>query len=160
MSDLALTWDSVAGSADLSITANDYTTDDGFETAVLLSLFTDAQAADSDVLPDEETDQRGWWADGVPVVENDTFGSKLWLLARSKDTQEVLTKAQTYAAQALQWLIDDSAAKAVSVTTESQPYAPGRTVLALGIDITRPNGKLFSRRFDYNWVSQEAKRVS
>jgi phage gp46-like protein len=102
---------------DLTFDESDLLRDDGLYTDVLLSLFTDARANDDDVLPDENsTDRRGYWADEFAEVERDRFGSRLWLLARSKQLSSVMQKAQEYAEEALAWLIDDGVATDVIVT--------------------------------------------
>ena len=90
MSDIGLFWD--RDSADFAIEANDLATDDGLETAVSLSLFTDRRAEDGDALPSGDADRRGWWGDDFPAVDGDRMGSRLWLLARSKQTPDVLER--------------------------------------------------------------------
>ncbi|MGI5862882.1 MAG: phage GP46 family protein [Myxococcales bacterium] len=118
MGDLKLVWNSNALSADLSVEANDLSTDDGLETAVLLSLFTDRRSEPGDVLPDGDTDRRGWWADAFPVANGDRFGSRLWMLARAKPTQETALRAEEYAREALAWLKDDLVAERIDVSAE------------------------------------------
>ena len=83
------------------------------ETAVLISLFTDAAAGPDDAVPDTSGDPRGWWADP-------TIGSKLWLLARAKRTPQNLRLAIAYIRQALGWLTTDGVASAVDVAAEWQ----------------------------------------
>lgn len=157
MTDIGLFWDD--GAADLAIVENAYTTtdvesDEGLETAVLLSLFTDRWAETTDVLPSSETDRRGWWADAIPVVEGDLWGSRLWLLAREKEQASVLERAREYTREALQWMLDDKVAERVDVTAE----IVSRGVLGLTIVIHRPKVDSSDFRFDYNWESQEARR--
>jgi phage gp46-like protein len=153
VSDIALKWD--GESADLAIDANDLVSEDGLETAVLISLFTDRRAEPGDILPDAETDRRGWWGDAIPAAPGDTIGSRLWLLAREKDQQRVRTRAEEYAREALRWLIDDLVASRVDVTTE----IISRGVLALGIQIQRPKVDPVSYRYNYAWAAQAAKRA-
>ena len=153
MSDLTLKWNTDALSADLVIAANDLQSDEGLETAVLLSLFLDRRAADGDVLPDGETDRRGWWADAVPVVEGDQIGSRLWLLARSKNSPDVLDRAQEYAREALQWLLDDKVAASVDVVAQ---FIAGRG-LGLTVTISRPNKDPAKFRFGRAWAAEEAR---
>lgn len=152
MSDLALTWD--GHGADLSIEENDLARDDGLETAVLLSLFTDRRADDGDVLPDGETDRRGWWGDGVPVVEGDRTGSRLWLLGREKQTPATLSRAREYALEALQWLIEDKIAASIDVVATMPGYG-GRL---LTVTIHRPKSGAVQYEFGYTWAAQEARR--
>ncbi len=155
MSDIALVWDMRKGSADFSVDANDLELDDGLETSVMLSLFTDRGANPGDVLPDAQADRHGWWGDAYPVVDGDHIGSRLWLLARSKQLPEILTRATEYAREALQWLIDDKVAERVDV--ESEIVRNG--VLGLRIVIFKPKADTVNFRYNYTWASQEARRV-
>jgi phage gp46-like protein len=150
MSDIALRWGTAA--ADVVVDDNDLLLDDGLDTAVIASLFTDRRAEDSDILPDGHTDRRGWWGDGLPTVPNDKFGSRLWLLSREKQVPSVLERAKEYALEALQWLIEDKVAASVDVTTEFTK--PG--MLGIQIVIQRPQGPPAQFKFFYVWAAQEA----
>lgn len=153
--DISLTWNVKVGAADFSIVKNDLATDGGLETAIMLSLFTDRRAEAGDVLPVGQTDRRGWWGDAFPVVEGDRIGSRLWLLARSKRSQEVVDRAKEYATEALQWLVDDLVASRVDV--ESAIMGDG--ILGIGVTVYRPSVDPVTFRFSYAWASQEAKRA-
>lgn len=109
------------------------------ETAVLISIFTDAAAGPDDQIPDGTDDPRGWWADPA-------MGSKLWLLQRAKRTAATLQLAVAYIRQALAWLIEDGAAANVEVDAEWQP--DGR--LAGRVVVTQPGGPV-SVAFAYSW---------
>lgn len=153
MSDIALTWD--VNAADFGIEDNDLVTDDGLETAVALSLFTDRRAEDGDVLPDLETDRRGWWADDAtasPVVAGDRFGSRLWLLARSKDNADYRVRAVEYAREALQWLLDDKVASNVDVSMDVTDSG----VRCLVVTISRPATDPVKFQFNDVWLGQGA----
>lgn len=156
MSDIALVWDNAAGAADIAVLANDLQRDDGLETAVFLSLFTDRRAEDGDTLPDTVTDRRGWWGDGVPVVPDDRHGSRLWLLSRAKAEPETASRAREYAEEALAWLVEDRVTDRVEVSAELS--AGG--VLALSVALYRPGRDVTRYRYDYVWASQEARRIS
>jgi phage gp46-like protein len=151
MSDLALRWDPNEGSADLVVDANDLLREEGLETAVLISLFTDRRADAADQLPSGDTDRRGWWADAVPVVEGDQIGSRLWLLARERDSGRVRARAEEYAREALQWLVDDLVAERVEVTAD----VPRVGWLALEVVIYRPQQDPARYRFNSVWAAQE-----
>jgi len=151
MSDIALRWDPDSLSADLSIEANDIARDEGLQTAVMLSLFLDRQAEEGDQLPAGEADRRGWWADGVPVLEGDKIGSRLWLLARAKDSATTAARAREYALEALQWLVDDKVAERIAATVERA--SPGRQDLV--IDIFRPKAAPTRYRFADIWAAME-----
>lgn len=154
MSDLALKWDPQEFAADLAVANNDLVGDDGLETAILLSLFTDRRAEPGDPLPAGELDRRGWWGDAFPVAEGDRHGSRLWLLARAKQQAATVARAREYAREALQWLIDDRVASQVEVTAE----IPRAGMLALTVVVHRPNTDPARYRFGATWsaVAQEA----
>ena len=151
MSDLRLTWNVFA--ADLAIAANDLATDEGLETAVIVSLFTDRRSADGDALPLGQTDRRGWWGDGYADVAGDQIGSRLWLLGREKQQAVVLARATEYAREALQWLLDDLVADSVDVIAEFT--RPG--LLGLQVVITRPQRQPIDFKFAAVWDGQAAR---
>lgn len=97
---------------------DDLESDESLRTAVILSLYTDRQANYDDFLPGEDDDTRGWWADEYLVDPGDKFGSRLWLLERSKATEELRADAELYIREALQWMIDDGVVEEVVVETE------------------------------------------
>lgn len=150
--DIGLFWNDQAGAADVVIDANDLATDRGLNTAVLLSLFLDSRAEDSDTLPDGSTDRRGFWGDSFPIVEGDKTGSRLWLTARSKQTTEVLTLREQYAREALQWLLDDKVAASISAVAEWADPDVG----VLTVTIQRPQGIGVTFRYNYTWQAQES----
>jgi phage gp46-like protein len=129
--------------------------DGGIETAVLISLFTDAQASLAELASGTNADdRRGWWADAFAAPEGDRIGSKLWLLARAKQTPDTLERARIYAREALQWLIDDGIARDVEI----EATAPRAGLLALTVTILRANSDLAATRyrFDAFWTSPTA----
>lgn len=157
MSDLALIWSAELGCADLALSGDDFVSDEGLRTAVELSLFTDRRAEPGDVLPDGETDRRGCWADAVADVDGDRMGSRLWLLARAKNTPDVLSRAEEYAREALAWLLADKVASSVTVVAEFLAVGD-RGVPALGLTVTiqRPSGSPAVFKFGRVWAAEEA----
>jgi phage gp46-like protein len=131
---------------DIALIGADLASDDGMNTAICLSLFTDARADDDDVLPVAGGDRRGWWGDAYADTPGDVTGSKLWLLERAKQTPDVLVRAQQYAQDALAWMIEDGVAATIAVTASF----PLRGWLALSVVITRPTGP-GRQHFDYVW---------
>jgi len=152
VSDIALFWDDTAQAADFAIEENDLATDAGLKTAVMLSLFTDRQAEEGDVLPAGETDRRGWWGDAFPTVDDDKIGSRLWLLDRSTETPAVRALAEEYAHESLKWLLDDKVSDGVKVVVD---YFR-RGGMGGSIQISRPNLSPVDFRFDRVWAGQEA----
>lgn len=160
LADLALTWSNVTGDADLSLIDSDLASDRGLMTAALLSLFTDRRAEVDDKPPSgDPRDRRGWWADEFLEVEGDKYGSRLWLLARAKATNETALRAKEYIREALAWMIEDRVVSAVDAIAEiaTRPMLIGDTVvpkgaLLLGADLQRPGRDPVSFRFAHAWT--------
>lgn len=156
MTDIALQFTDFNG-GDLVLAGLDLARDDGLESAVLVSLFTDRRATVEQIRAGEDpTDLRGWWGDYQPTVEGDRTGSLLWLLRREKQTPETLERARKYATEALAWMIEDRVASRVELTTE---YVRDGVMGILAV-ITRPSGDLVRYRYDYEWAAQAAKRAA
>ncbi len=149
MGDLALRWDS--GSADLAIVDDDLLADDGLETAVLISLFTDRRAEPGDALPTTENDLRGWWGDEFLDVDGDHVGSRLWLLSRSTRRPDVLRDAEAYEREALGWMIEDGVTDELEATAAAQGAA-----LMLAITIPRPERDPVTFKYALAWDAEAA----
>ena len=139
---------------DFLFTDNDFEMDDGLATAVVISLFTDQRATVDDPLPDPRTtDRRGWWGDKLlPYDSGDEIGSKLWLLERSKTTEQVLSKAEEYAKKSLEWMIKDGIVKSVEVVAERYSYN-NNFALALGVTLIKRDGDKEKFIFDDEWTA-------
>ncbi len=138
-----LAYNNRTSSADFSrVDGKNIDIDEGFETAVLLSLFSEARASADDGLPIES--RGGYWGDAYPSVAGDQFGSRLWLLKRAKATQQNVARAQSYAKESLQWMIDDGIARSVDVVAQLQ--RPG--TLALHVSIARANGAVWKATWE------------
>ena len=136
MTDIALAWENLTGNADICIVGPDLQSEDGLETAIIISLFSDARVR-PDELPSGHTWQRGWFGD-VVEDEPDSTGSKLWTLRRSKATQDVLVRARAFCREALRWMIDDGVAVDVIVDTNyTQPGTMLIEVVVVEPDRTR-----------------------
>lgn len=156
MADIALQFTDFKG-GDLVLSGQDLARDDGLESAVLVSLFTDRRADPEQIRAgDDARDLRGWWGDYNPPVDGDQTGSLLWLLGREKQTRETLARGRQYAEQALAWMLDDLVARRITVTTE---YG-GPGVMHIGVDIERPDATRLRYRYDYEWAAQAAKRAN
>lgn len=156
MSDIALTWNQQKGSADFGISANDFVGEDGLRSSVIVSLFCNAPAQAGDELPDgaiAKGGEGGWWADAVPTVPNDAFGSRLWLLRRAKRVASTLTRAQAYAFESLQWLVTDKVAAALGVTASFN----ARGWLMLEVTVDRPQQSRATFRFDPVWQAEASR---
>ena len=108
------------------------------ETAVILSLFLDAEAKPEDNVPASEL-RRGWWGDAFAEVPGDKIGSRIWTLERAKATTETLRKLEAIAADALKWLVEDRVAAKVVPTAAYEPDGFGTKRALLGVDVYRPS---------------------
>lgn len=130
--DINLKWN--GQQADIDFLLDDVKKDDGLETAIIYSLFTDAR----------EADERGWWGNSI-VGENE--GSLLWLLEREKMQGTVLVKAKKYASDALAWLVKDGIVKAVVLNTKFV----GNNKLQIDIEVKKLTDKEGYFSFNINW---------
>ncbi|SAL25785.1 tail protein [Caballeronia turbans] len=144
MSDISIVWDAANSRGDWQQLGPDLLTGNDLQTAVLLSLFTDRAANADDVIPDGTDDARGWWGD---LDEDSPIGSRLWLLDRSKQTQEVLNNARDYIVEALQWLVDDGVVASMDVQTEWTRD----TLLGAQITLYQPAGPSVSLTYAWAW---------
>lgn len=164
--DIATLFDGEKLQSDWDLVNGSLRDEEGLASAIFISLFTDARARVDDALPEDprvpgtpvadrspapfgQRDRRGWWGDMIPPrqsAEGTTHrtGSRLWLLAREKQTAETLRRAEEYAREALQWVIEDGIATAIEVTAS----APRPGFCALLIVLDRPKGR---QRFEHVW---------
>lgn len=143
MSDIRTTWRIDRG--DWSLSGPALASGGDLFTAVAISLFTDREADPDDVIPDGSGDPRGWWADDPER----RIGSRLWLLTRSKRTQETLLRAQDYAQEALQWMLEDGVVAKWDVLVE---WTAQNT---LGVQVTarRTDGRVEAMNFAWAWAN-------
>lgn len=148
MSDIKLIYDADIGAYDIAISNGDLQADDGLETSVAISLFTDRRVSDDEARPEHANDRGGWWADET-LPDNDSIGSLLWLLKRQKITADILKLAKGYAEDALAWLVTDLVAESVVVDVIRE----GLTGLVFSIVITQPKNVI--HRYKMAWKSME-----
>lgn len=103
--------------------------------AINISLFTDARADDDDVIPDDSQDKRGYWGD-IDLEESQSLGSKLWLLKRSKLTQDTLNTLHDCITEAVEWLVEDGHLLAIDTTVERDSENKGRANFLLNCQLT------------------------
>lgn len=137
---------------DLQIEESDLKADNGLETAVAISLFTDGRVSEED-LPDLEKRKRGWWGDMFPDIDLDKIGSRLWTINRSKVTVETLRRSEELCKEALQWMIEDALADAIIIESE---YNDNKQLI-INIEITRPDEE--DERYSVLWDNQEIRRL-
>lgn len=151
MTDIKLEQD-ISDQIDLAMDGVDLKTDDGLETAIIISLFSDTRVTPAE-LPEGHKDRRGWWGDVVDL--QDPIGSKLWTLAREKTVNSVVVRGEEYAAEALQWLIDDGVVSNISVRASFLR----RDTLLIEVDMARRSGENLALRYEYNWQQQIGEAV-
>lgn len=152
-SDIKLIWDNDTQEADIDFGDEDLVRENGLESAVIMSLFTDRRAKEDDTL-DDKNDLRGWWADRLDVDANDDkIGSRIWLLERSKTTNQTIVKLKEYILEALDWMVEDGVAMKVDAEVERQGD-PGNDRLAFSVTIYKIDGNNETYKFDDLWNNQ------
>lgn len=148
MIDIALIQDDL-GNFDIAIDplTGDFVLVDGFETAIIMSLFCERRADESEV-PVAEL-RRGWWGNETGP-EGFEIGSKLWLLYQARKTQTTLNDANDYANECLKWLVEDG--HLVSINANSVFNENGITI---NIDFKRSNSATESRSYQL-WENTNA----
>ncbi len=139
---------------DIDIQAGDLVAENGLETAVLVSLYSDRYVPPEELPAGfaEAGDPRGWWADAIAEIPNDRIGSRFWLLARGKINNDTANQMREFAQEALAWMIE--AGFAARIDTSSLVTA-GESV-QLFISILRPSGAEIPLKF--LWDGQALKR--
>lgn len=120
--DIALAFDPLNLTADLTIVGGRLSVDAGLTTAVLVSIFTDRRAEADDPLDPlaDDGDRRGWVGD-LLEEPGDRWGSRLWLLSRAKLTEETRLLVEQYVAESLSWAVDKGVADRVEVNATIVP---------------------------------------
>lgn len=129
------------GYGDLSLTAGDPIT-----SAVLMSLFCRARATEQEMKDQNSDEINGWWGDTGEYE----LGSKLWLLTRSKLTNNTLTQAKQYIEQALQWMLDDGLCKIINIFIHRVPVNPN--AIRVRLQIVRNDGTEVNMNYDDLWA--------
>lgn len=123
------------GLYDLSILDGDFEAVDGFETAILVSIFTDDRAQPFQVSSADR--RRGWIGNIETAAIGRSLGSLLWLYQQSRLTQDILNQMSIEAQSSLNWMVEDGEAKSVSaVVTRS-----GQRDILITIDIVTTDGR-------------------
>lgn len=138
--------------ADLNLTETGVELDEGLETAVIISLFTDQRVSDEE-LPLGETNKRGWPGDMYAEIDGDQIGSKIWIFENEKQTEQNLLDLKDTSKNALNWMIEDGIAKSTSVQV-TYPR-PGFTLIE--VSITKPDGSIYA--FKQLWDGQRLMRA-
>lgn len=139
---------------DLNLKDGDFEADEGLETAVAISLFSDKRVSEEE-LPQGQESKRGWWGDMFSEIDRDQIGSKLWTLAREKRVIETLRRAEDYAKEALKWMLEDGIAVTIQVEAVFGAKETGGDWV-LNVVIVRPSGR--ESKYTVLWDQQKIYR--
>lgn len=135
------------GPADIVPTTNDLEQDAGFETMVLILLFSDSRARSATALKDKSGTRKGFWGSALLGFE---LGSERWLLERSNLTQTTVEAHKQIDRNALQILLTDKIAEEITVDA----YIYEKNQLNTNISIKRPDGVTVNFGYYVNWEQQ------
>lgn len=138
----------------LKLENGDLKAEQGLETAVSISLFSNQRVSEEE-LPPGISSRQGWWGDLFPEVEGDQIGSKVWSLDRDKSTLETAAQLESFAKESLAWMLEDGVASSISV--EAAINEDNAKQIDHVIQISRPTGE--TDRFGIIWDEQELKRL-
>lgn len=145
---VSLYWDGESFKGNIQSESGDLVTGDDLSTAVVISLFTWKRAKAGDILPDG-TDRKGWWGDTYSSIPEDKIGSRIWILNREKILPSTIARLEEYAYEALEWLIEDKIAKAVTVKAFRNEQDLNRVDML--INIYKADGGSASYAFNNVW---------
>ncbi len=133
--DVALNTD--AGYYDISFTDGDFTKLRGFDTAIYISIFTDARASETQIEQPER--RRGWIGNLGNAIE---IGSLNWLYEQARLINATANGLADTTRKCLKWLVDFEYATSVTVT----PIRSGANTLEADVKIAHPDGSVESKR--------------
>jgi phage gp46-like protein len=102
------------GLIDLVLDGAKFAAVDGLETAIQVSLLTDARVPESTVITPSL--RRGWVGNILNADTGRQIGSRLWIFDQSRITQEILNDMVLASEEALAWMVEDLVAKSVSAS--------------------------------------------
>lgn len=135
------------GPADIQADGFSLARDTGFETAVLVSLFTDARADSSYDVPDTFEFMGGYFGEELCKFN---IGSKLWLLGRSKVTSSTIAEAKQYIKDALAWMVTDEIVESV----DAKAFRSADKQIDFAVLIKRKTSDNVFFSFFVNWENQ------
>lgn len=148
MADITLQFNAERKEFDINVANADLLTGNDLATAVIISLFTWSRAQPQDDIPEGGL-KYGWFGDLLGDDAKHCTGSRLYLLARRKLTQQTINDAAEYIKEALNWLKRDGAASAIDISIERN----GLTEIDALITICRTGGQSTELRFNKLWMT-------
>ena len=107
------------GLYDIVVEGNNFASAGGFETAIPVSLFTDARAPAA--LVQEPQRRRGWIGNMMTAETMRQLGSILWTLEQTRITRDTINIARLAAQDAFAWMVEDGVALSVLVDVTQAP---------------------------------------
>lgn len=139
---------------DWAIVNGDLAVDDGLDTAVAISLWTNRVLSPDDVPSGPGGDLGGWWGDPYlpPLASGqpDYIGSKLWRWARALQTLQTAQGMQADTQQALQWMEDDGVVASVTVPLPTFP-GPGMARIVAILAQQSASGAMVNQQYTSLW---------
>ena len=123
------------GLYDLNVLNNVLETVDGLETAIIVSLLTDARAPASVVQTPSR--RRGWVGNILTASSGRQLGSRLWTFHQARLTDATLNDLAVAAQESLNWMVEDGLAKSVSATV----LKDGLRGVTVNVSITTIEGR-------------------
>lgn len=148
MPDVSYVYNCEKGLLDIQFVGNDILLANELETAVSVSMFSEARTA----LPTETNIQdaisllSGWWADSFT---DEPLGSEAWIYRRSKIVNETLNGLIETYTKSLQWLIDDGVAESVVVTAVKSEKIPN--TIEIVARIVKPDEQTETFKWAFAW---------
>lgn len=102
------------GVYDISFENGDFKTTDGLDTSIIISLFVDKRASESEVFEPEL--RRGWLGNEQNEDPDYEIGSKLWLLYQARNIPDTLNLAIDRTRDSLIWMLPDGLVKDIQVS--------------------------------------------
>lgn len=146
---IKVTW--TENGVDYQLNEDGLRNDNGLSSMVIMCLFTDARAKESDVLP-VDNDKRGWAGDSFSAFN---WGSRFWLLAREKITVNTISRTQNYATEVLKPLVDFKLIKSTDITTERI----SRDSIELIIKVIKPDNTAENYQALLTWQAQQLETI-
>lgn len=131
------------GIFDLIIENGDFQLTEGFETALLVSLFSDRRAYQDEIA--DPVKRRGWIGDLVSELPGDRIGSGLWFYEQSRLTKDDENGVRDEAEKSLSWAVADNWITHAQAQTMQ---VPSKRTLKLNISLTMIDGGVSSYAFE------------
>ena len=145
MGDIAIVWNPATSSGDWAMSNGDLQSGSDLQSAILVSLFTDAYAPDFvPPPPSGPPNPRGCWTDTYTGFQ---IGSLLWTRTRLIKTQGALLLIQGDCQNALAWMVTIG----VVASFDVEANFVNRTALALAITAHMPDGTTQTFNYQRFW---------